>query len=85
MGLDMVDAAQVILCLAAGEAVLLTCCLSTRFFTPSMTNWEPVFITLENSLQGRWELGVGGRRKGGRKRGKRNRRWEIRKGRRRRE
>lgn len=28
----------------------LTCCFTTRFFTPSMTSWEPVFITLENSL-----------------------------------
>lgn len=38
------------------EGVLLTCCLSTRFFTPSMTNWEPVFITLENSLWGGGEI-----------------------------
>lgn len=35
----------------------LTCCFSTRFFTPSITNWEPVFITLENSLGGRREKG----------------------------
>lgn len=33
----------------------LTCCFTTRFFTPSMTSWEPVFITLENSLRKREE------------------------------
>lgn len=41
----------------------LTCCFRTRFFTPSITNWEPLFITLENSLVGgeRGQGGGGGR------------------------
>lgn len=49
------DGLQDVFLLMAGETIPLTCCLSTRFFTPSMTNWEPVFITLENSLQRREE------------------------------
>lgn len=30
---------------------ILTCCFKTRFFTPSITNCEPVFITLEKRLR----------------------------------
>lgn len=29
----------------------LTCCFSTKFFTPSITNCDPVFITRENRLK----------------------------------
>lgn len=42
----------------------LTCCFSTRFFTPSITNWEPVFITLEKRLVGEREGKGGGGRPG---------------------
>lgn len=38
--------------LCSHACATLTCCFSTRFFTPSITNWEPVFITLENRLVG---------------------------------
>lgn len=29
----------------------LTCCFSTKFFTPSITNCDPVFITSEKRLK----------------------------------
>lgn len=45
--------------LCSHACATLTCCFSTRFFTPSITNWEPVFITLENRLVGGRERGRG--------------------------
>lgn len=55
-----------LLCSHTHTRMTLTCCFSTRFFTPSITNWEPVFITLENRL-------VGGERERRRRRRRRRR------------